>query len=219
MANPSRAHCLVRWWGCTGAGGGGAESERMSSASYQASHKTSIWYIWWSQRPALKKRKPYSYLSQRPAHVFATHETFDKYLLNKRIYKHKGGTRWYTSPFFLQKNMATKVCMSCDTLTLQVCPSQNKQQPGVGQKPQPLLMNPGKVTEGAIRVMLAFPPSFPRCPPHCTEWSACPFCGGLSAPSGLTVHRLQPLLREEDFNQNPASLHDLIISHWLNGWQ
>lgn len=162
MGNPSRAHCLVRWWGCTGAGRGRAESERMPAASYQASHKPSTWYVLLSQRPALKKRKPYSYLSQRPAPVFATHETFDNYLLNKRIYKYKWGQRWYTSPFFLQKNMATKVCMSCDTLLTRSAPPKINSSQESARNPRPLLMNPGKVTDGGIRVTLAFRHSFPR---------------------------------------------------------
>ena len=36
-----------------------------------------------------------------------------------------------------------------------------------------------------------------------------------SAPNWLSVNRSKPLLKERDFNQNPASLHDLITAHWL----
>lgn len=146
----------------------------MSSASYQVSHNTPIWYNWLSPRPALKKKQPYSCLSWCQAHVFGTHETFEKYLLDKRIYNYKWGWDGTQVHSACKKTWPPKCVWTVIRYSPGLPPPRinNSQEPGI----------PGhsswiqKFTDGEVTVLLAFRPSFPRLPPHRTKWGTCPFC-------------------------------------------
>lgn len=146
----------------------------MSSASYQVSHNTPIWYTWLSPRPALKKKQPYSCLSWCQAHVFGTHEIFEKYLLDKRIYNYKWGWDGTQVHSACKKTWPPKCVLTVIRYSPGLPPPRinNSQEPGI----------PGhsswiqKFTDGEVTVLLAFRPSFPRLPLHRTKWSTCPFC-------------------------------------------
>lgn len=133
-------------------------------------------------------------------------------------YENKHGDWRVCKAVLPSRKMASKMCMNYAKL-LSGLPEVKKQQPRVYHKFQDTPSKSRKVhwlrtTEWCWPLDLTY---------HCLSPHTSKYLPMLwefkSAPKWLSVSRLQPLLKEKNFNPNPPSSHDLITVHWLNKWQ